>query len=143
MTTATMERTESSSSPVAEALGPYETIEVWPAGTVLFREGSPAGGVYYLHSGEVDLCFSSPRTGDSRSMLVAGAGQILCLTAVMADRPNDSSATTRGDCITGFIEKNQFLRLLEEKPVLWLNVLEMISSNISACWDCMRNLAGR
>jgi len=140
MTAVTMERTESHASPVTEALGPYETIELWPAGTVLFREDSPANGVYYLHSGEIDLRFSSPRTGDSRTMLVAGAGQILCLTAVMADRTNDSSATTRTDCITGFIEKSQFLRLLDEKPVLWLNVLQMISSNISACWDCMRNL---
>lgn len=121
-------------SPVAEAVALYEVIEAWPAGKVLFREGSLPEGVYFLHSGEVDLCFSS------KPLLVADAGQFLGLTSVMSDRPHDSSATTRTPCVTGFIEKNRFLRLLEEKPALWLTVLQMISSNISACWDFMRAL---
>ena len=141
-TVTAVEKMESFQSVVAEALSPYETIESWPAGKVLFREGTQPEGVYYLHEGEADLCFSSTRSGEARSLLVAEAGQILGLTCVVSGRAHDSSATTRTPCITGFIEANQFLRLLDEKPVLWLTVLRMISSNINACWDCMRGLAG-
>lgn len=136
-----MEMTNTFRSLAAETLAPYETLESWPAGRVLFREGSQPEGVYFLHEGEVDLCFSSARSGEARSLLLAEAGQILGLTCVVSGRPHDSSATTRTACVTGFVEKHQFLRLLDEKPALWLTVLRMISSSINACWDCMRSLA--
>jgi CRP-like cAMP-binding protein len=132
---------ETHNSVVADLLAPYETIEAWPTGKVLFREGSMPAGVYFLHSGEVDLCFSSPRSGEARSLLIAGPGELLGLTCVVSGRVHDSSATTRTPCITGFIDRNRFLRLLDEKPTLWLTVLRMISSNINACWDCMRSLS--
>lgn len=132
--------TELHKSLVAEELAPYEKIEAWPAGKVLFRENAQPEGVYFLHSGEVDLCFSS-RSGEAKSLLVAVPGQILGVTCVVSGRPHDGSATTRTDCITGFVEKERFLRLLDERPSLWLTVLRMISSSISACWDCMRSLS--
>lgn len=127
---------------VAEALAPFERVEVVPAGRQLFREGSQPDGVYFVHQGEVDLRFSSPRSGEARSLFTADAGQILGLTCIVSGRPHDCSATTRTVCVAGFVEKNAFLRLLEEKPALWLTVLRMISSNINSCWDCMRTLAG-
>lgn len=120
---------------VAEMLAPYERIEAWPAGKVLFAEGSQPEGVYFLQSGEVDLSFSN------KPLLAAEPGQLLGLTCVMSDRAHDSTAITRSACITGFIGKTEFLRLLDEKPTLWLAVLRMISSNINACWDCMRSLS--
>jgi len=128
---------------VAEALEPFETVEAWPSGKLLFREGTQPNGVYYVHSGEVDLCFSSPKTGGAKSLLTVDAGQILGLTSVVSGRPHDCSATARSACITGFIPKERFLTLLDEKPALWLTVLRMISANINACWDCMRALSAR
>jgi CRP-like cAMP-binding protein len=142
MTAEAVVETHRSMSTVAEMLAPYEKIEAVPPGRVLFREGTEPEGVYYLHSGEVDLCFSSAKSGTAKSLLLATGGEILGLTCVMSSRAHDCSATTRTTCITGFVEKNRFLRLLDEKPALWLVVLRMISSNINACWDCMRNLAG-
>lgn len=133
---------ETYNSLIAEELAPYETIEAWPAGKALFREGDQPAGVYFLHSGEVDLYMSAAKSGESKSLLLVEPGQILGLTSVMSDRPHDSSATTRTDCITGFVENARFLRLLDEKPALWLAVLRMISTNISACWECMRSLSG-
>lgn len=137
-----VESPERFNSLVAETLAPFETIETWPAGKVLFREGMDPEGVYFLHDGEADLNFSSPRSGEAKPLLIADAGQILGLTCVVSKRPHDCSATTRTPCTTGFIEKAAFLRLLDEKPALWLSVLRMISSNINACWECMRSLAG-
>lgn len=122
-------------SVVADTIAPYETIEAWPAGKVLFREGIEPEGVYFLHSGDIDLSFSS------KPLLAAHAGEILGLTSVMSGRPHDSTAATRTACITGFVEKNEFLRLLDEKPQLWLTVLRLISTNINQCWDCMRSLS--
>ena len=122
-------------SVVADSLEAYEKIETWPAGKVLFREGAEPVGVYFLHSGDVDLSFSS------KPLLSAHAGEILGLTSVMSGHAHDSTAVTRSTCVTGFVEMNQFLRLLDEKPALWLTVLRLISSNINQCWDCMRSLS--
>ncbi len=141
MTLDPMPSNERFTTAVADTLEPFETIEAWPSGKMLFREGTAPSGVYYLHSGEVDLCFSSPKSGEAKSLLVADSGQILGLTCVVSGRPHDCSATTRTACITGFIPRERFLRLLDEKPALWLTVLRMISTNINACWDCMRSLS--
>ncbi|HUP61935.1 MAG TPA: cyclic nucleotide-binding domain-containing protein [Thermoanaerobaculia bacterium] len=127
-------------SSIAEMLSPYETVTSLPAGTVLFREGDEADGVYYLHSGEATLSFSSPRTRQARALLVASAGEILGVSCAVSGRKHDCSATTRSACVAGFVERDRFLRLLDEKPSLWLTVLRLISTNISACWDCIRTL---
>ena len=140
MNVATEQRMDTPQALVAEALAPYETIEVWPPGQKLFQEGDQAAGVYLVHSGEVDLCYSSPRSGEAKSLFVAGPGEILGLSCLVSNRPHDCSAATRSSCITGFIQTNQFLRLLDERPSLWLSVLRMISTNINACWDCMRGM---
>lgn len=125
---------------VAEAVAPHERIEVWPPGQQLFHEGDQVAGVYLLHSGEVDICCSSPRSGEAKSLFVVQAGEILGLSCIVGNRPHDCSATTRSSCITGFVQTNQFLKVLDEKPDLWLSVLRMISSNINSCWDCMRSM---
>ena len=69
-----MSTTERFTTAVADTLEPFETIEAWPSGKMLFREGSAPSGVYYLHSGEVDLCFSSPKSGEAKSLLIADPG---------------------------------------------------------------------
>jgi CRP-like cAMP-binding protein len=137
--TAAVEHPEPYYSPIADDLAAYSTVESWPAGKVLFREGAQPAGVYFVHAGEVDLHFAARRDGQV-PLLCAGPGNILGLTSVMSDRPHDCTATTTTPVIAGFVEKHRFLQLLDEKPTLWLAVLRMISSNISACWDCMRAL---
>jgi CRP-like cAMP-binding protein len=120
-----------------DILEPYQTLHALPAGKVLFSESDPADGVYVLHSGEVELSFSS------KPMHVVRPGEVLGLTTVMSNRAHDSSAVTRTACIAGFVDKSVFLRLLDEQPSLWLTVLQMISVNISQCWQDMRAMAAR
>ena len=117
-----------------EQLAPYETLEIWPPATELFHESTPVEKIIVVHSGEVELRFSE------KTSILAGPGDMLGLSCVVANRAHDCSAVTRTTCITGSIEKNEFLKLLDGKPDLWLSVLRTISSNINACWDCMRAL---
>jgi CRP-like cAMP-binding protein len=124
---------------VAEALAPFETKERFGPGRTLFREGEEPLGVYFLHEGEVDLVFAS-RLGNSKPLRVASPGQILGLSCVVSNKPHDCSATSRSNATVGFIDKDRFTALLQERPALWLTVLQTISSDIAACWDCMRAL---
>jgi len=125
---------------VLQSLAPFELIETWPAGIVLFRESEDPAGVYVLLSGDVDLVFAS-RAGVVKPLRIAGAGQILGLSCIVSGRPHDCSATTRTSAVTGFIPKTEFLELLDENPPLWFSVLQMISSEINSCYDCMRTLS--
>jgi CRP-like cAMP-binding protein len=125
---------------VAQELAPYERLEVHPPGTRLFAEGDEPAGIYYLHSGEVDLCFAANRDEPPRPLITCAAGQMLGLTALVTHRRHDSTATTSSTCIVGYLEAARFLQLLDEKPALWLTILQLISTNINTCWDCMRSL---
>jgi CRP/FNR family transcriptional regulator len=131
---------ETEGTTVLQTLAPYEMIETWPAGIVLFRESEEPSGVYVLLSGDVDLVFAS-RTGLVKPLRLAGAGQILGLSCIVSGRPHDCSATTHTSAVTGFIPKTTFLKLLDENPALWFSVLQMISSEINSCYDCMRSLS--
>ena len=136
-----VEGSDAATSNVTRSLAAYETVEGWPAGKVLFREGEQPRGVYVIHSGESDLLFSA-KAGQSKALLVSGPGQILGLSCVVSGRAHDCTATARTPCVTGFIEKERFLALLDQIPALWFSVLQMLSSDINACYDCMRSLNG-
>jgi CRP-like cAMP-binding protein len=87
----------------------------------------------------LDLVFSS-RTGEAKALRVAEPGQILGLSCVIANKPHDCSATAKNAATVGFIDKEEFQKLLEEQPGLWITVLQMLSNDINACWNCMRTL---
>lgn len=125
---------------VETALSPFESVQTLPGKKVLFREGDTPQGVWFLHDGEVDLVFASPRSGEAKALLVAEPGQLLGLTCIVSGRAHDCTATTRTPSVAGFIDRERFLKLLDQQPALWLSVLQMISTNINACWDCMRSL---
>lgn len=130
---------ETCSHSVLQTLAPYETVEGWPAGKQLYRETENPRGVYVLLSGEADLLFSS-RSGLAKPLRIAEAGQILGLSCVVSGRAHDCSATARSSVVTGFIAKDKFLSLLDENPALWFSVLQMLSTDINSCYDCMRTL---
>ena len=124
-----------------DGLEAYERAERVGKGDVLFREGQDPQGVYVLRSGQVDLVFAA-KTGQAKPLRVAEAGQILGLSCIVSRKPHDCTATARSSATVGFIEKTTFQRLLEEQPTLWFKVLQYISAEVNACWDCMRALGG-
>ena len=134
------DRIEGCDSSVLQTLAPYETVEAWPSGKVLFREGEAPRGAYVLLSGDVDLVFAS-RAGQAKPLRIASPGQILGLSCIVSGRLHDCSATARTSCVTGFIAKERFLSLLDDNPSLWFSVLQTLSSDINSCYDCMRTLS--
>ncbi len=127
------------SESVVRALARYEKAEGWPTGSILFREGEHPRGVYIVHSGEIDQVFSS-RGGHAKPLLVAGPGQILGLSCVVSGKPHNCSATARTPSVTGFIDKDRFTTILEEQPSLWWSILQLLSTDINSCYDCMKTL---
>ncbi len=127
--------------PIGGVLAPYERTQSVARGQVLFREGEEPKGVYFVHSGQVDLVFAA-KNGDSKSLRTADDGQILGLSSLVSRRAHDCTATAKSSGVVGFIDRDVFQKLLDEQPALWLTVLQLISADVNACWDCMRALTG-
>lgn len=138
---ATRKSTTLATPAMNQVLAPYEKTQAAARGQILFREGEEPNGVYFLHSGQVDLVFAA-RNGDSKSLRVAEDGQILGLSSVVSRRPYDCTATAKTAAVVGFIPTDVFQRLLDQQPNVWLAVLKLISADVNACWDCMRTLSG-
>ena len=127
---------------IETTLADRETLIRLRSGEVLFREGEMPRGVYVLHSGTVKLLFAA-RNGNEKPLREAQPGQILGLSCVVTRRVHDCTATAAGPCEVAFVERDDFLRVLEESPAVWFSVLRVLSSEVNAVYADMRHLASR
>ena len=111
-------------------------LQLIPAGCVIFEVGEQPAGVYILHSGEVAL--STILHESKIRMRTARAGEILGLMAVISHRAHLSSAVATSPCEVGFIEAEEFRRLIEASPSVWFSVLRQLSQDVNASYDVIR-----
>jgi CRP-like cAMP-binding protein len=131
-----------SRSIIETSLAEHETLVRFRTGEALFREGEPPRGVYVLHSGSVQLLFAG-KNGNAKPLREARPGQILGLSCVVTRRPHDCTATAAEPCEAAFIERDEFLRTLDDSPTVWFSVLRVLSSEVNAAYDDMRVIAAR
>jgi CRP/FNR family transcriptional regulator, cyclic AMP receptor protein len=131
-----------SRSIIETTLAENETLIRFRTGETLFREGEQPRGVYVLHSGTVHLMFSG-KTGAAKPLREAHPGQILGLSCVVGKRLHDCTATAVEPCEVAFIERDEFLRTLDDSPTVWFSVLRVLSSEVNAAYDDMRVIAAR
>jgi CRP-like cAMP-binding protein len=131
-----------SRSIIDTALTDRETLIRFRDGETLFREGEPPLGVYVLHSGSVRLLFTN-KGGEAKPLREARPGQILGLSCLVTQRVHDCTATAEGPCDVAFIDRDDFLRVLDEQPAIWFSVLRVLSSDVNAVYADMRVLAAR
>jgi CRP-like cAMP-binding protein len=122
-----------------QTLAPHQIPGSYASGSVLFHEGAQPWGVHILLSGTVDLYFAG-RNAD-QPLQLEGNGTILGLSAMMGGRPHEYTATASSTVTTGFLDTATFFRVLNETPALWLTVLQILSRDISSCYDRVRELA--
>jgi CRP-like cAMP-binding protein len=131
-----------SRSIIETTLAEHETLVRFRPGETLFREGDEPRGVYVLHSGSVQLLFAG-KNGNAKPLREAQPGQILGLSCVVTQRPHDCTATAAEPCEVAFIERDDFLRTLDDSPTVWFSVLRVLSSEVNAAYDDMRVIAAR
>jgi CRP/FNR family transcriptional regulator len=117
-----------------------ETLQHRRAGTILFNEDDPPRGIYLIHSGTMELLMRA-RNGDWKRMRSASSGEILGLESVVSRRPHDATARAITSCELGFIERESFLRVLDESPAMWFSVLRILSQGVNASYASLRNVA--
>lgn len=126
--------------PADTSLTGRETLQHRPAGTILFNEGDQPRGIYLIHSGTIELLMCA-RNGEWKRIRSASPGEILALESVISRRPHDSTARAITSCELGFIERDSFLRVLDESPAIWFSVLRLLSQGVNASYNSLRNVA--
>lgn len=109
-----------------------KSVRRYERGDVIFHEGAQPEGVFFVHVGAAAL---SHATLPAR---ISGSGDVLALSSVTTGAPHEWTATALTDCEIGFVERNEFLRALDESPALWFSVLHVLSGEVNAAYDEIR-----
>lgn len=116
--------------PAAE-LARFEALKVtkaYPKGTLLFIEGQRPAGIYMLCQGQVKL---STCSSDGKIIIlgIAGPGDVLGLSAVIADVECEVTAEVLEICQVNFVPKDAFLNLIKEDPAVCLSAVRQLGSS--------------
>ncbi|MBC9934712.1 Crp/Fnr family transcriptional regulator [Chitinophaga qingshengii] len=108
------------------ALTSLMTIQRYNKGEVIFREGAPAFGIYYILKGKVKK-YRADKDGGEQIIYVANTGELVGYHAILANGRYPDSAATLEESSIAFIPKDDFLLLLNRSAVLARRLLKTLS----------------
>ena len=112
-------------------LARFEALKVtkaYPKGTLLFIEGQRPAGIYMLCQGQVKL---STCSSDGKIIIlgIAGPGDVLGLSAVVADVECEVTAEVLEICQVNFVPKDAFVSLIKQDPAICLSAVRQLGSS--------------
>lgn len=124
-----------------ERFAALQHIEHRPAGSLLFAEGEFPKALFSIVTGQVKLSMYS-RTGASCRLRLVNAGEVVGLSPAISGRPYDATAETTEPSTIAYIRRDDFLRVLQDSNESCFSVLQLLSRDISSCYDLMRHFCG-
>ncbi len=98
-------------------------------GTVLFRRGDPASGLFLVRKGKVTLELeSAERVYPTR---ILGPGSVAGLPASVSGAAYSLTAKVAEDSELGYIAREKLIQLLGANPQLCMSAMKMMSREIS------------
>ena len=114
-----------------------ETLSL-PEGTVLFKRGTVPAGAWLINFGAVDILVTDTPEREI-SPRVAGPGELLGLDAVFSDRLCEFTAVVSTPARLDFVSRDRLLEALRGDPALFLAALQLLSRDIVAWYDAVRD----
>jgi CRP/FNR family transcriptional regulator, cyclic AMP receptor protein len=111
----------------------------YPGSTRLFSEGQMPRGAYLLCAGKVKLSTTS-RDGKVLILKLAGAGDVLGLSAVLSGTSYELSADSAGPCLVTFIERVTLIRLVGRHGEMGLRAAQILSAQFQAAYRDIHDL---
>lgn len=103
-------------------------------GEVIFKEGEPPAGLYFVESGSVKIYKNEPDNTE-RIMHLAVKGDILGLHSVVNGHDYSNSAVALSETKTSFIAADEFLNIVESSNTYKLLVMKSLCSRIDSLED--------
>jgi CRP-like cAMP-binding protein len=117
------------SGELARRLSQAKATRLYKKRQNIYYEGSPAQGVYCVHSGEVKV-FKTGLEGKQHILRIAPAGLVLALEDVFYNKHYTASAEMIEEGKVCFIEKDLFLDLIRKDPESSLMVMKALASEV-------------
>jgi CRP/FNR family transcriptional regulator len=126
----------------AEALEALDLIKVvtrYPQGAVLFREGTPARGIFILCEGRVKISVCS-ETGRDMILRIAGPGEVLGLSATLSSGPYEVTAESLDHAQVAVVKRKDLVCFLHDHREACLQVVHMLSQDLHVAYDRVRSI---
>lgn len=112
----------------------------YPQHAVLTTEGQPARGVFIVCQGRVKLT-SMSKEGRSVILRIAQAGEVIGLSAVIANNVYESTAETLVPTQVRFVAGNDVLRIIRTHPEAAIHASQSLSRECASAYNEIRSLA--
>jgi CRP/FNR family transcriptional regulator len=129
----------------ADALGAFDDIKsvtTCRRGTVLFREGQAARGIFLLCDGRARLSVCA-ESGQRLTLRIANPGEVLGLSASLSGTPYEVTAEVLEDSRVAAVRRKELLNFLRQHREVCLQVVHMLSQDLHAAYDRVRSVGLR
>ena len=109
-----------------ELLTTHKTEQIYKKGEIIFREGAYPAGIFYVTEGKVKK-YKLDKDGKEHIIYVANTGELLGYHAILSEDRYPDSAAVLEESRIAFIPKEDFLRTLQQSPVLNKRLLKTLS----------------
>jgi len=123
------------------ALEPIKTPVNFPKHSTLFEEGRLPDGIYILLRGKAKLSVDL-KGGRTLILGIAQSGEVLGLSAIMSGKPAEFTVETLTPAQFSYVERKEFLRLLEEHCELCVLVVEVLSHQLREAVEMIHYSSG-
>lgn len=120
-----------------EAFDGIKSTQTCQKGTVLFREGQTARGVFLLCEGRVRLSICS-ESGRRMTVRVAGPGEMLGLSAAVSGGCYEVTAEALDAVQVAAVRRTDLLHFLHEHRDVCLQVVNLLSEDLHVAYDRVR-----
>ncbi len=124
-----------------QALDPLKAVVNFPKHSTIFEEGRRPDGLYILIRGKVKLSIAL-KGGRTLIMGIAQPGEVLGLSATMSGKPAECTAETLTPAQFSFVERKEFLHLIEKHCELCVLVVEVLSHQLREAVDMIHYSSG-
>jgi CRP-like cAMP-binding protein len=108
---------------------------------VLFQQGESEKGVYLVRGGEVIL--TMPISSAHSMSFRATEGSLVGLPATFSDEPYSMTALAQSGSVFGHMDRESFLRMLVERPMLAIDVLAILAAETRSARIAIVDLGSR
>ncbi|NPV70428.1 MAG: Crp/Fnr family transcriptional regulator [Firmicutes bacterium] len=114
----------------------------YPAGETIFSEGDEAKGFYVVASGKVKV-FKMSGDGKEHILRVFGRAEPVGEVAVFTGGRFPANAETLVESTALFVPRKEFLRLIQDRPEIALNMVATLSERLRWFADVIEDLSLR
>lgn len=116
-----------------------KSLESWPRGTVLFREGQVARSVFLLCSGRVRLSVCS-ESGRRMTLRFASPGEVLGLSAALSGGCYEVTVEVTEPVQVAQIRRRDLLPFLRQHGEVCMQVVHLLSEDLHVAYDRVRSV---